>query len=423
MVKQLGLSQLIHVIQSIGLKQKVIKEIEKIFFAFLWKSNSEKNTRVIERVKRETLCNELQMGGLCMINIVAFQQSFFLGWAEELMCIDFRDWKTAAIDCLRCVGGRAAFHSNLRAKDFKGLNNIKNSFWQLVLRTWLDHRASITSDPDKLTENTPLLNNKNIRYKNSVLFFRELIDKGIVYVKDLILDNLFVTYDYFKTLLNHPKAILIYNCLYNALKRVYPFLFHSTQVNLDYNEEHILTDNEYIRVGRKTYYKSLRPNSESYIENYWSRVFQKPFEKKSWMVAFDCTKEVRLQELHWKILMKIYPTSIMLTRMKIKRSDLCEHCGIQDTLQHFFFYCKKSHKLWEEIQSIISLNIYKNAILNVESIIFGVFPSGRVTQTIANKINLLILLGKLSISKSKYGSRVNPIIIFQNELSLRQLYQ
>ena len=49
-----------------------------------------------------------------------------------------------------------------------------------------------------------------------------------------------------------------------------------------------------------------------------------------------CTKESRLQLLHWIILHDIYPTSILLHKIGICSSNKCLFCGEVDYLELFF---------------------------------------------------------------------------------------
>ena len=105
-----------------------------------------------------------------MIDLLSFQRSFLLGWAEKLLTGPQEDWKYAASKSFEKVGGTSAFMSNLRSDSFKGLDLVYNSFWKEVLSVWLDNRK-----PNDLSQmiclDSPLFNNEMIKLKNSVLFF------------------------------------------------------------------------------------------------------------------------------------------------------------------------------------------------------------------------------------------------------------
>ena len=71
------------------------------------------------------------------------------------------------------------------------------------------------------------------------------------------------------------------------------------------------------------------------------------------------TKEVKLIVLQWKILHRIYPTNYLLNKMKIKQTNICEHCNMNsiDTIEIFFYDCGKIKVLWKAIESEINLTI------------------------------------------------------------------
>ena len=89
-------------------------------------------------------------------------------------------------------------------------------------------------------------------------------------------------------------------------------------------------------------------NKDSSIwgESFWRRKYEieiKPFFK----MAKSASNESRLRLLHFKILHNIYPTNILLHKMKIKASNHCKHCGKTDYVEHFFFHCGKLAGFWK----------------------------------------------------------------------------
>ena len=344
-IKTFGISKFIHIMSSIGVEEKQISKINSILFKFIWGKGNNKNNRVTEKVKRTTLCNAKWEGGLGMINLLYFQDAFLLRWAELLINKEPEEWKLIAMQSFERVGGRAAFYSNVNPSEFKGMELIDNMFWRRVLYTWLKNKnLRDCTYSSELTNNTPLFNNENLKFKNSTLFFKECITKNILYVKDVVRNNVFLSFKDFQALVGGPNAQLIYNCLYNAILKSFPNLFGNPNISqLNY-----FKDFEFEQVGRKILYKMLNKAEESYVESFWAKELRCSFEKDYWMVAFRCTKETRLQFLHWKVISKIYPTATLLHKMKIRESELCEHCNITDTLVHFFYKCKKVTHLWEK---------------------------------------------------------------------------
>ena len=135
------------------------------------------------------------------------------------------------------------------------------------------------------------------------------------------------------------------------------------------------------------------------------------------------TKESRLRLLHFKLLHNIYPTNILLKKMKIKENDKCEICGEVDFIEHMFFKCRKLTGFWSKISLLIETMTNLKVILSETSVLFGITKATIATsQEKTNIINHIILIGKVCISKAKYGKIKNINVILDRELELRKNY-
>ena len=65
-------------------------------------------------------------------------------------------------------------------------------------------------------------------------------------------------------------------------------------------------------------------------DNDWSSIFRVPF---------TCSKDTYLQTFQFCILHRIFPCNKWLYTLKVIDSELCEHCGIIDTIEHYLFSC------------------------------------------------------------------------------------
>ena len=419
-LKALGLSMFVHLMQSIGIKKHYLKIITDIMFRFLWKKQSN-NKKVIERVGRKIICNRYHEGGLCMIDLACFQSSILLGWAEQLVNTkEPANCKVAAADSLREVGGISVFKSTVLPAHFKGLIYVKNSFWREVISVWLNLNKPKEDSASFITPESPLFNNDIIKFKNSPLYFQECISKNIIDVKDVIVGNKIIEYKDFKRLVNSPKSFLIYHCIFNALK---PHFLAIKGNDFQSNKYHLkFCDIEVGDIGRKGFYHIIMQPAEPLVEKYWSRKMLLPFDKGLWLTAINATKETRLRILHWKILMNLYPTCIVLRRMKLRNSDLCQNCNVQDTMEHFFFSCSLVYKVWVHVNNLINILLGHRKNVDWKSAMFGFLSIEGATKRKINRINLIILLAKLSISKAKYGKQRDPYLILENELNIRQMH-
>ena len=216
-LKTFGISIFTHVMNSIGIDAIRMTQIDKIMFSFIWKK-SMSNTRTIEKVKREILYNNKKEGGLKMINLKSFQEGFYLKWAEQLLNDENKEWKSAARGFFIQLGGISVFKSNLKFKDFKGLNTIKSLFWKRVLESWTSLNLNDSHTGLGVHSGDPIFNNPKIRYKNKVLFMPQLIKRGAFLVKDITREGAILpAHEIERKYGSYPGIILDYNILFNAM--------------------------------------------------------------------------------------------------------------------------------------------------------------------------------------------------------------
>ena len=140
-----------------------------------------------------------------------------------------------------------------------------------------------------------------------------------------------------------------------------------------------------------------------------------------YMVPFQSTKEGRLRSLQFKIIHHIYPTNILLHKMGIKNSDSCSFCGEMDTYPHFFYRCHTLTTFWEYIESLICLITGNTISLNTNNVLFGLTGENISNKYCLREANLLILLGKLAISKNRYNKKQQNIkLMLQFEIMIRK---
>lgn len=409
-IKTFGISLFTHVINSIGIDTETISTINKILYKFIW-NNSNTDKKTIEKVKRTTLCNKKHEGGLNMIDLSDFQAGFYLKWAEQLINTEQYEWKTAAISFFKPLGGISVFKSSLDIKVCKEINLIKSTFWRRVLETWLTFNKNKNT---KLNGASPIFKNCDITYKNKMLFMPQLIKRKAWLLKDIIKDGKLMTKKDIETKFGaYPGLILDYNVLFNALKKI--------NLRFDIVREDIFyfQGMKVDKIGRKNMMKLIRKTYPPVAEQYWDRHLNVRYNKKRWFLPFKITKETQIQILQWKIAHNIYPTAIMLEKMGIRRSDKCKYCDEKETLAHFFFECYSTKQIWLEIENNITFSTGKRIKLKAAEALLGFIPECDRTKKEYFLINQLILIGKLVISKMKYGPQRDPKELLESEIKTR----
>ena len=67
-IKTFGMSQFIFIMKSVGLTKKILKDINYLFYSFLWKKNMD-GKKPCEKVRRNVICSDYDRGGLRMIDM------------------------------------------------------------------------------------------------------------------------------------------------------------------------------------------------------------------------------------------------------------------------------------------------------------------------------------------------------------------
>ena len=108
--------------------------------------------------------------------------------------------------------------------------------------------------------------------------------------------------------------------------------------------------------------------------------------------------------------------------MKIALSKDCISCGETDYSEHFFFSCTKVRVIWNELESIISSKMGKKISLDLADVMVVVINKPNLNKKDILWINHIILVGKMVISKMKYGPKRYPLVILEQDLRLRNLF-
>ena len=418
-VKTFLLSQLVYFMQAFIIPDKYIVEINTILFRFIWKKKNN-NKKAFEKVKRNVMCTDYQEGGLKMIDLRLMQTSFILQWATLLTSSeDIPRWKIIPKAIFLCHGPSfECFHSTVTSKRFKGIGNIKSAFWAEVLKTFLDCNTSPTNDKF----NPMLWNNTNFMFNNNVMYFQEWAMKGIVNVHDMLHGDECKSYiSVCETLGHSPNRILEYVTVRSVVTK-YIKENNRTREHINLKDTPLFCGNRILRASqfRKTL-TELRAGKPCSV-NFWKNKFNYNITKQDWRLAPITTKETRLRVLQWKILHNIYPTNIMLCKMKVTENNYCSYCnGEVDFIEHFFFYCPFIKNFWKDIENLIRAQYGMSIQLGVTDVLFGIHSkTERINAKTKNALNNIILIGKMCISIFKKTKRHASIYnLFEGHMHMR----
>ena len=270
----------------------------------------------------------------------------------------------------------------------------------------------------------PLFNNNQIYYKGKSLFYKKWLTNGILYIKDICCQGKILPFhDLQKIIKNHPGLIFEYNAMVNAIPKYWIDIIRSSPVPTDsctnYRDKIEILNTSNAKLRKLV---SQCTDNEICGRNFWKHktgVDIKPYYK----MAQSATKESKLRLLHFKILHNIYPSNILLKKMGIKETELCEFCGVTDFIEHMFIHCTLLKGFWKKVFQLIHFYTNEKFPTSDNNILFGFnYESFKFQKIKINTANHILLVAKMCVSKMRYGSVKNIELIFETEMNIRKKY-
>ena len=415
-IKTFLISQFVYPLQALIAPTQILHKLNTILFRFLWKKKYS-NTKAFEKVKRSVICNTMDEGGINMLNIIDMQSSFLLNWISQLQEETLHKWKCIPLNRLNKLGIKlVCLKATVQSSKLKGLNYIHSSFWKEALIKWIDYKRLFINE-ETIFNLQPLWNNKKISYRNNCLFFKKWADAGLNNVVEVWADGDLISIENVREKTrNYATLLFEHNALRTALNAY--SLRREDNINANNQTQQTLPHKMSPKIFRSmiTKDKACTPCST----HFWLNRYNYTIKKQHWTAAHNSTKEERLRLLQWKILHNIYPTNILLQKMKIRDNNQCSLCGEVDYIEHFFWRCKKLYNFWKNVNHHIFLKTGIHITLNETDVLFGYKVHDQKVINI-KIINHILLIAKMTISKYRYGDKINPTCIFNQELCVRKL--
>ena len=131
---------------------------------------------------------------------------------------------------------------------------------------------------------------------------------------------------------------------------------------------------------------------------FWTRKFGLEINEHIWSIPSLVTKEIGLRVLQWNILHDIYPTNILLCKMKVRDDRTCSYCNVVvDYIEHFFFDCPTIKTFWNYIEQYILITFDIQTHLTVVDVLFGI-KQHNYGKVKTKRINHVTLIAKMSRS-------------------------
>ena len=304
---------------------------------------------------------DVEDGGVNMINLHLMQSSFYLQWAGTLYDKKHDNWAEIPQWEYRKIATELnAFEINVNKDNHVILEKINSPFWKNVLATHYKYKKYLFSN--KVNNNNIkdqfLWYNQDLKYRNKELYFKRWHKGGIERMHHILnTDNTrILNYNEIAEKIGNTAQLQFeYYAIINALPRDWKALIRMGNLNTTENDTHVLC---YYKKKAKSIRLELQAksanNNKPCSHNFWINKLGLELTDKIWGLAKDVTREIRLKELNWKILHNIYPTNIMLHKMKHRTNNKCCLCPNKiDFVEHFFYECFKVKQFWNYIEYYI----------------------------------------------------------------------
>ena len=281
-LKSLIASQLVYILSPLPTNHRVVKEINNIFFKFLWDGKGDK-------IKRDVIIGNYSDGGLKMIDLYSFNKALKSTWVKKYLDPENHGkWKYFFDYELHKFGGQTVFRGNLNKNDMsKFTTSISDNFLAEILNIWSE--ISFDSDVNSFDHflSTSLWYNSLIRIGNRPVYYKYWFSKGVQNVAHIMKDsNTYLSLQELKDRFNIQTNFLTFRSLISAVKAL-----EKT------NKDRLLDRNTKFESFLERFLKSNKPNRVVY-EKLIVLKQQPPYRSQNkWCV--DCEVE-NMETIDWK---------------------------------------------------------------------------------------------------------------------------
>ena len=357
---------------------KYRKEIESKCFKFIWDGKPDK-------VKRNTMIGNFEMGGLNMIDIGSYFASLRASWVSRFVSGEMDNWKLIPYKYFRQFGKNwLIFSMNIEYKKIKDYLRYIPDFYKEILQTLIKIGGGQTKTLTHFAEIRKQLiwGNKFIMFKNKSLMFDNWINSDLIYINDILNENGEISQNLILDKLKYKNNwISEFICLKKAIPNEW---YHTLQAQNSIKSVVNFQKDKFI-VNGKCKDPSQLSNKYSYNEyvnvnflkpigiNTWLRylsINEKPNMSQLYSFIFHYLEENKLKIFRWKLLQYIIPTKKLLMKWRIAINSQCNFCGQDEDYLHYFMYCPYLKEFWVKIQQILKKSNIENFV-TLKHIVFG----------------------------------------------------
>ena len=392
-IKSLAIAKINHLLISLpNPPGNIIKELDSLFFKFLWKGGPDK-------IKRTIALKQYNEGGLKMIKLEPFIHAMKTSWIRRIT--------TQSLTCVKVFEVSFPMLNKIHqyGTDFIDINTIQNAFWRDTLTAFQKYHRCIQPNTWQEYLSEPIWYNHNVKVGGKSIAFKNFIEKGILYVNDLIdVHGTFHSLLFVKSQLNVNTNFLQYNGLKRALTQMRD-RFSVQQLNRNVDNPicpKYVTTLLKERKGCKQFYILFTIHDcEPFAKRKWHEELLIPGNfnwKNTYTIPYTVTRDPNLWWLQFRLIHRILGTNTYLHKLKIRNNNLCTFCkNMPETLVHLFWECDVTQTFLNAVSHWMREGRIYPEILNFsrEELIFG------IPEMSKSVLNFILLVIKSYIFKQK----------------------
>ena len=324
-----------------------LKRIDKILFSFLWNNKPHK-------ICKDIITQSKEQAGLSMTDIYLKNRALKIAWISRLLTdIDGNIYPLLQKYCK--VPIKYLLECNLSPQDVNHCWLKKPSeFWADVIYQWCHYNYTSTLEVKSPWDQTILLNS-NIKVNNQVIFIKELQNKNILYIRNLVNEQgVFYSYEDFQAKYNTRLTFIHYYGMINAIPATFK---NALTVNMTPSINLNL-----VRITKKTgvskiIYTDLVNKKQAFPEKSYQKIkvqFNIEITKDDFLIRFQniykITLSSKLREFQYRLLNSALVTNKDLYKWGLKNHDRCSFCNLEtETAVHLLVKCQVSKGIWDYV--------------------------------------------------------------------------